>query len=93
MAKPGRFTLHISGRARRDLIAILRWSLREFGEAAALRYETLILQALQDIQSAQRAPELNSAANSPPASYPITCATAANAPASTSARSATLAIS
>jgi toxin ParE1/3/4 len=39
----------ISGPAKRDLAAITRWSKSRFGEAATLRYEALLLQALQDI--------------------------------------------
>jgi toxin ParE1/3/4 len=41
--------LHVSGPARRDIAAIVKWSLREFGQAAARRYEALIQQALIDI--------------------------------------------
>jgi toxin ParE1/3/4 len=43
--------LHIAGPARRDIAAILKWSLNEFGEAAALRYSALIRQALTDIEA------------------------------------------
>jgi toxin ParE1/3/4 len=31
------------------MIAIMKWSLKEFGEAAALRYDALMNQALTDI--------------------------------------------
>ena len=51
MPKTPRSQLLVTGPARRDISAILRWSVREFGPDAALRYETLILQALCDIQA------------------------------------------
>jgi len=41
--------LVVTGPARRDIAAIVRWSVRHFGEQAALRYEALILQAMRDI--------------------------------------------
>ena len=41
--------IQLSGPARRDIAAILRRSLDEFGEDASLRYEALIQQALCDI--------------------------------------------
>jgi toxin ParE1/3/4 len=31
------------------MIAVMKWSLKEFGEAAALRYDALMTQALTDI--------------------------------------------
>jgi toxin ParE1/3/4 len=43
--------LYVSGHARRDIAAVLKWSLQKFGEAASLRYEALILQALVDIEA------------------------------------------
>lgn len=46
--QPG-LPVRVAGPARRDIAAALRWSRREFGEAAALRYEALIFQALRDI--------------------------------------------
>jgi len=46
-----RFQILLSGPARRDIAAIIRRSLREFGEAASLRYEALISQALRDLRS------------------------------------------
>ena len=49
MTKRPRLQVHVTGPAKRDISTIVRWSLREFGEAAALRYEALILQALRDI--------------------------------------------
>lgn len=49
MTKRPRLQVHVTGPAKRDIAAIVRWSFREFGEAAALRYEVLILQALCDI--------------------------------------------
>ena len=36
--------------AQRDIVNILRWSKREFGQDASIRYETLIFQALEDIR-------------------------------------------
>jgi toxin ParE1/3/4 len=56
--------VRITGPARRDIAAIMHWSLHEFGEDAALRYETLIFQAFRDIAEnperpgAQQRPEL-----------------------------------
>ncbi len=41
--------LIVTGPARRDIAAIIRWSVRHFGEPAARRYESLILQGLRDI--------------------------------------------
>jgi toxin ParE1/3/4 len=35
----------------RDVGDILQWSAAEFGEAAAMRYEALIRQALRDVQA------------------------------------------
>lgn len=49
MAKRPRFEVRVTGPARRDIATILNWSRKEFGEAAALRYQVLIVQALQDI--------------------------------------------
>jgi toxin ParE1/3/4 len=43
--------LLVSGPAKRDIAAILNWSLREFGEDAAARYNALIRQALLDIRA------------------------------------------
>ena len=45
------FQVRISSVARRDIAAILEWSRTEFGESAARRYSTLIVQALQDISA------------------------------------------
>ncbi|HVY95071.1 MAG TPA: type II toxin-antitoxin system RelE/ParE family toxin [Bryobacteraceae bacterium] len=41
----------LSEPAKQDIAAILERSLREFGEAAALRYKALIRQGLRDIQA------------------------------------------
>jgi toxin ParE1/3/4 len=46
-----RFQVLLSGPARRDIAAIVRRSLGEFGVAASLRYEALISQALRDLRS------------------------------------------
>jgi toxin ParE1/3/4 len=51
VAKHPVLKLQITGPARRDIAAIAKWSLREFGEAAAMRYRTLIRQALLDIEA------------------------------------------
>src|SRR5262249_5776851 len=45
------FEVHVAGPARRDIVAILKWSRREFGEAAAERYAALIVQALTDLSN------------------------------------------
>ena len=50
MAKK-RLQVHLTGRARRDIAAILKTSLHEFGEAASLRYRALLRQALLDIEA------------------------------------------
>ena len=49
VAKRPRLQVHVTGPARRDIAAIVEWSFQEFGEAAALRYEALIFQALLDL--------------------------------------------
>jgi len=41
----------LTSSARRDIAAILKWSLREFGTAASLRYRALIRQALADLEA------------------------------------------
>jgi toxin ParE1/3/4 len=51
VARSRRLEIDITGPARRDIAAIVKWSLREFGEAAAVRYEALISQALRDVAS------------------------------------------
>jgi plasmid stabilization system protein ParE len=51
VAKHPVLKLQITGPARRDIATIAKWSLREFGEAAAMRYRTLIRQALLDIEA------------------------------------------
>ena len=43
--------LQPEARARRDAAAILKRSSEPFGEAASIRYETLIKQALNDIET------------------------------------------
>ncbi|SRR5260370_39279739 len=48
MIKP-RFEVYISVLAALDVTEILIWSAAEFGDAAARRYEALIVQALIDI--------------------------------------------
>lgn len=44
------FALHVTAPARRDIHAIIKHSVKSFGEAASLRYEELIRQALTDIR-------------------------------------------
>jgi toxin ParE1/3/4 len=48
--------LHITGPARRDIVAIVKRSLQEFGKAACLRYTALIRQALLDIAADPQRP-------------------------------------
>jgi toxin ParE1/3/4 len=49
VAEKPRLQIHLSGPARRNIAAIVKRSLHEFGEAASLRYEALVQQALYDI--------------------------------------------
>jgi toxin ParE1/3/4 len=51
VAKKRRLQFHVTGPARRDIAAIVKRSLQEFGEAASLRYSALIRQALIDIEA------------------------------------------
>ena len=51
MPKRPRIQIDLTGPARRDLTAIVKWSFLELGEAAALRYEALVRQALRDVQA------------------------------------------
>lgn len=44
--------LRLSTSAQEDIVEILSWSHREFGQSAAHRYESLIAAALHDIASA-----------------------------------------
>ena len=44
-----RYQLRISQSARRDMLVVARWSLQEFGVAAAKRYDALLAQGLRDI--------------------------------------------
>lgn len=41
----------LSGPAKADIVKILAWTERQFGEAARVRYATLITAALHDISS------------------------------------------
>jgi len=59
--EPGRpkkngIRFHVAGPARRDIAAILKRSLREFGMEASLRYRALIRQALLDIEADHERP-------------------------------------
>ena len=47
--RPRNLEVRITHTAQRDIKAILNWSRKEFGEAAAERYQALIKQALRDI--------------------------------------------
>jgi plasmid stabilization system protein ParE len=51
VAKPRSLQFHVTGPARRDIAAIVKKSLQEFGEAASQRYRILIRQALLDIEA------------------------------------------
>lgn len=51
MADRPTLQLLVSGPAKRDIAAILDWSLQEFGEDAAERCDALIRQALLDIRA------------------------------------------
>lgn len=56
MTKKRNLQFHITGPARRDIAAILKWSVQEFGMAASLRYRALIRQALLDIEADSNQP-------------------------------------
>ncbi len=47
--KQPRYELRFARAARRDLVAVMRWSLRELCGNAALRYDALLTQAFVDI--------------------------------------------
>lgn len=49
MANRPKYEVHVTRAARRDIVAVMNWSLKEFGEQAALRYDSLTTQALTDI--------------------------------------------
>lgn len=46
----------LSHAAQRDILDILDWTHEQFGEAARLRYESLILAALRDVASQPNRP-------------------------------------
>lgn len=46
---PKKYDVRLTGPAKRDLSGLMEWTVQEFGERAALRYDTLIKQALKDI--------------------------------------------
>jgi toxin ParE1/3/4 len=50
------FRYRLSQAAQRDVIDILAWTDQQFGEAARLRYESLIVAALRDVASAPERP-------------------------------------
>lgn len=45
------FRYRLSDAAQRDVLDILGWTQEQFGEAARLRYEALIVAALRDVAS------------------------------------------
>jgi toxin ParE1/3/4 len=57
--KRGHLKAVLSPDARRDLREALRWSETKFGHDARLRYETLIVQALRDIETDPARPGSN----------------------------------
>ena len=50
MTKHPRYELRFTRAAQRDLVAVMGWSLQEFCENAALRYDAPLSQALVDIR-------------------------------------------
>ena len=54
--KRGQLKAVLSPHARRDLRDALSWSEKKFGHEAKLRYETLLVQALRDIESEPSCP-------------------------------------
>ena len=56
MPEKRRPQFHVTGPARRDIAAILKRSLQEFGIDASLRYRALIRQALLDIEADHERP-------------------------------------
>jgi toxin ParE1/3/4 len=46
---PKKYDVRLTGPAKRDLSGLMKWTFREFGGRAALRYDILIKQALKDI--------------------------------------------
>ena len=46
---PKKYDVRLTGRAKRDLSRLMKWTFEEFGERAAIRYDTLIKQALKDV--------------------------------------------
>ena len=54
--KDRRCQFHVTGPARRDIAAIMKWSLKEFGMNASLRYSALLRQALLDIEADSERP-------------------------------------
>jgi plasmid stabilization system protein ParE len=46
---PKKYDVRLAGPARQDFSDLMEWTVQEFGERAAFRYETLIKQALKDI--------------------------------------------
>ena len=46
---PKKCEVRLTGPAKLDLSGLMEWTVQEFGERAALRYDALIKQALKDI--------------------------------------------
>ena len=49
VANRAKYEIRVTRTAGRDIVAVMNWSLKEYGEDAALRYDALITQALTDI--------------------------------------------
>jgi antitoxin ParD1/3/4 len=59
-----RLEVRLTRTAQRDVKAILNWSRKEFGEAAAARYKALIKQALRDMLPISSGPDRRNARRS-----------------------------
>ena len=52
MAKPPKkHEVRLTDPAKRDLSSVMEWTVKKFGERAAIRYDALIKQALKDISA------------------------------------------
>lgn len=49
MGKPKDHEVRLTGPAQRDLSEVMEWTVKKFGERAAIRYDALLKQALKDI--------------------------------------------
>ncbi len=59
MAKSSKYEVRLTDTAKRDLSNVMEWTVEEFGERAALRYDVLIKQALKDIGADPERPGSN----------------------------------